>query len=304
MQTSLFKGIITDNRSWSMCWKSEDIYMPLLKYIYETSHMKFGEILTPPETSNALFRVGNSIIKIFIPPETNLKDGGEYIAELEGIKFCKNLGINTPDILCHGIINDNLYSFPYIIMTYIDGIEADTAFLEYSKSEKIEYVLKLKEIMNTISIPTNINIRRYDEPYFINHVNWNSMSESFREDRKNYLANANIPEPVFNQGDFGGCNVIIDKQGRLNLIDFASSLIAPYYYEMPDWDEHYLMEAYYGNYKNDEFYEISLMATLIYHFSPFFSINSFAEEAGINIADISSVSMLKNIIIKSLNSKK
>ena len=95
-------------------------------------------------------------------------------------------------------------------------------------------------------------------------------------------------------------NVIIDKQGRLNLIDFASCLIAPWFYEMPGWDESYLMEAYYGDYMNEDFYEILIMDTLICHYSPWHSIYHLAKEVNIGVADITSVDMLKNMIIKQI----
>jgi len=302
-KTNLFKEIITDIRSWEKYKKSKEMFIPLLKYIYEINNIKFSEISSPAETSNAIFRTGDTIAKIFPPTETNLKDGGEYTAELEGIKFCKSLGINTPDIICHGTAYENLQSFPYIIMTYIDGVEADTAFLDYSKSEKIEYVLKLKEIAQIINIPTDINIPRYDDPDKLYHENWNIMPEAFREDRKRYIENADFPEAVFNQGDTGGRNVIIDKQGRLNMVDFASCLTAPWYYEIPWWDEDFLVEAYYGDYKNDEFYDVLLMDTMIYPFGAF-NIKWSAKEAGVDFNSLTSVDALKNMIIKGIEGGK
>jgi len=300
MKKNLFNETITDIHSWKTYWKSEEKYMPLVKHIYEINNMEFGNISTPPKSTNPVFRVGETILKVFYPFEKTLEDGGDYTAELEGLIFCKNLGVNVPDILCNGTIYDNLCSFPYIVMTCIDGVEAETVFEKYNLLEQVEFVKQLRKLNDTISITTNINIPRYDESLRINHSNWSIMPESFREDRKRFIENYDFPEPVFNQGDFAECNIIIDKQGRLNMIDFASCLIAPRYYEMPFWDEAVLMEAYYGDYKNDCFYDALLMDTLIY-FGGAFNIKNDAKILGIDFNSITSVDVLKNILIERVN---
>ena len=79
------------------------------------------------------------------------------MAELEGLIFCKNLGVNVPDIFCTGMMHDNLCSFPYIVMTCIDGVEADTVFEEYNLPDKIEFVKQLRKLNDTISITTKID---------------------------------------------------------------------------------------------------------------------------------------------------
>jgi len=301
LNTDLFAATITDEHSWKSCWQSKETYIPLLKHIYQINKLSFGEVSTFSECSNAVFRIGETILKIFYPQETAIKDGGEYMAELEGLKFCNGLGINTPDIICNGIIHDSVYTFPYIVMNYINGIDADTAFMKYSQSEKVEHVKKLKELVDIISVPTNINIPRYDEPCRINHNFWNRMPTLFQEDRMRYIENATFPDAVFNQGDFGGQNIIIDTQGRLHMIDFASCLKAPWYYEMPIWEDSVLMDAYYGDYKNDDFYDTLLMATLVYHWSPF-NIENDANDLGVDVNSITSVAALRDLLVTRVNS--
>ena len=302
-KTKLFNEKITDWDSWSGIIESkEQPIMPLLKYIYEINNIKLENTAFVKYGFGgcSVYRAGDTIIKIFCPPEIKSPWGVLYSTELEGMKFCKNLGVLAPEIICNGTIHDGPYSFSYIVMNYIDGIRADKIIDGYSKSEKIDFALKVKEIANKIHIPTDINIPRYDDPCNINHELWNNMPKLFREDRKRYLSTVKLPELVYTHGDFGGGNIIIDKQGRLNLIDFAESLIAPYYFDGCASDDPVIMEAYYGDYKNDEFYENQIISRLIGWFNPI-SIKWHAEELGIDFASITSVDKLRNMIIKRIN---
>jgi len=191
-------------------------------------------------------------------------------------------------------------------MSYIDGVESIRAIPGYTKSEKTEFAIKVKELANKIHVPTKIDIPHFDDLAKIDGL-WGAMPEAFREDRNHYLSSVNFSELVFAHGDLGHRKIIIDKQGCLNLIDFSESLIAPHYY---DWSFIYndddfgndpvIMKAYFGAYKNDEFYEIQTIAWLINWFGAVF-IDWRSKEMGIDPKTITSVSALKNLIIKLLN---
>jgi len=303
METNLFKEIITGWDSWSSIIESkEKPIIPLLKYIYEINNIKL-------ENTNfikygfggcSVYRADDTVIKIFCPPEIKSPWAVLYNTELEAMKFCKSLGVLTPDIICTGTIYDSFYSFSYIVMNHIDGIIANKVIDSYNKSEKIDFTLKLMEIGDKIHIPTDINIPRYDNPS--REGLWDIMPESFREDRKLYLSKIKFPDLVFHHGDFGSNNIIIDKQGRLNLIDFAESIKAPFYY---DWrggyDDSIIMETYFSGYEKDELYEIFTTACLIDWFVV--GIKWRAEKLNIDFASITSVNALKNMIIKRINEK-
>ena len=299
MSKKLFNEIVKDRSDWTRCWASKEVFTPLLKHIYEANHIKFNE---PQKTAGStVFRVGDTVIKIFYPPEIKFKDAaGEYNTELEAMKFCRNLGVFTPDIICNGIIYDS-YSFPYIVTRYIDGIESPEAV--QNKSEEIGFKLKLKEIADKIHVPTDINIPRYDDSSKIDHELWNTMPESFREDRKCWLASVKLPEPVFVHGDLGHRNIIIDKQGRLNLIDFAESVIAPYYFEYKYYlNDDIIKEICFGNCTKDELCEIFTIICLIDWYGAVL-IKMRSEELGIDFSSITSVNALRDLTIKKLNKK-
>lgn len=301
MKKCLFAEAITDSRSWEKCSET-GAFLSLLKHIYDTNHLKLGEVSAIPGVAG-VFQVGNTIVKLFQPPEANLGHERFFQTELSAMNFCKNAGVLTPEIICSGIINDCVYSFPYTVMVCIDGVEADEVISSYDKIGKIEFSLKLKEITNKIHIPTNIEIPSYDDPTKMGNKLWNHMSEPFREDRMLHLAKTKFPEPVFQHGDLWDRNIFIDKLGRLVLIDFAESLVAPSYYDigpiiLNGGYDPVRLEAYWGDYKNDAFYDQFTTAWLLNWFGAIF-IEWRANEMGIDFKSIASVNALRSMVIKS-----
>jgi serine/threonine protein kinase len=307
MNKNFFAEPIKNGDEWHKLKQSKENFIPLIKYIYETNRLKFDEAFVSHEPEYAVFRAENTVVKIYNPPEAKIWDEPEYDTELKALKFCENLDVLTPDIICNGIVSDDIYSFPYIVMNYIDGVNVENIAPDFNNSEKVEFALKLKELTSKINVAADIKIMRCDDPDRINHRLWNHLPESFKEERKHYIENTDFPEFVFNHGDLNDNNIIIDKQGRLNLIDFAESVIAPDFY---DWGsilyclgyDPVMMEAYFGDYKSNGFYE-TLTISYMLHFWGGVHIEEIAREAGVDFADITSVSALKNMLIKWLNIK-
>ena len=123
--------------------------------------MTLGKVKQISESSE-VFQVENTVIKLFRPPEVKLP-GYEriYETELTAMNFCKNADVLTPDIVCTGVVKDEVYSFPYTVMVMIDGFEADKVISGFDNKSKIEYSLKLRELTDKIYIPANIDIPCY-----------------------------------------------------------------------------------------------------------------------------------------------
>lgn len=297
---SIFNETITSHRSWEE-FSQSGAFLPLIKHIYEINKIAFGETALVSEF-NEVFQVGNTAVKLFRPPEAKLA-GYEriYETELSAMNFCKSAGVLTPEIICTGIINDDVYSFPYTVMVYIDGVRADKIISGYDKKSKIEFSLKLKEMTDKIYIPTNIDIPRYHDFDKMGSTLWNKMPELFREDRKKYLAEVKFPEPVFQHGDLWDGNIFINKQGGLVLIDFAESLIAPSYYDIAPLilnskHDSISLETYFGEYKNDIFYDNFTTAWLLNWFGAEYIILR-ARETGIDLESVTSVNVLRNMVV-------
>jgi len=302
MNQCLFHGTIADAQAWGSYHKAK-AFFPLIKYIYETNHLKFGEIIPVPGVSG-VYKAGNTVVKLYYPPETELVYAKFYRTEINAMEFCKSTGVLTPEIIRTGVVRDSVYRFPYIVMANLDGIEASELLPGYDKSKKIAFSIKLKEITDKIHIKTGIDIPCYHDSLKIDSYLWARMPESFREDRKRYLAENQFPELVFQHGDLWDRNIFVDKQERLILIDFAESLIAPPCYDLGPMIlngpiDPVRLEAYLGEYRNEAFYEKFTLAWLLNWFGAIF-IEWRVKELGMDMAGITSVSALKDVVVKLL----
>ena len=301
----LFKGeILNDYPSWQQFTSSTEAFTPLIEHIYEINNLKRPETIYNKSQSDGVFRIDDTIIKIFFPPEVEvrMRDSREYTTELAVLQHAHNAGILVPDIICSGAVRDARYAFNYIVMNYIDGETADQALGAYTDAQKIDYAHKLKEIAAKLHVPNpGLDVPHFNQPGKIDHALWNNMPESFRQDRLRYIADAVFPEAVVCHGDMGGRNIIIDDQGRLYLIDFAESVHAPPCYDMPLAGEHgrdkILMEAYYGDYKNEKFYDAFTMRMLLGWFCGV-SIKWLSEKAGFDFERITGVAALRKMLIQ------
>jgi len=284
----LFQGTILDDyTSWHGFLKTPEVFAPLIKHIHEINNLSFDEMSFMKMTIGAVFRTGDKVTKIFFPPEVKkrVSDRREYVAELTVMEHARNAGILVPDVICNGTVRDGPYTFNYIVMNYIEGTLAKDMIPEYNDSEKVEFAFKLKEIAAKLHSPNSgLMIPRFNEPDRINNVFWNDMPESFKEDRLGHIADAIFPEPVVCHGDMGMQNIIVDAEGRLHLIDFAESILAPHYYDLPLlYSDSILMGAYYGDYQNEVFYDVITMSQLL---SRWVNIRRLAEESGFDFIGI------------------
>ena len=308
----LFKGTLeNDHESWHGYLRSLGAFFPLIKHIFEINHLMFDESSFAKMPSGAVYHTGNKVVKIYFPPEikTRVCDTRGYTTELVAMEHARRVGILAPEIICNGSVYDEPYTFDYIVMNYIEGSLVKELIPDYSDSEKAEFAIKLKDVMNMLHIPApDLNIPRFDDFGMINNTLWNNLPESFREDRQRHISNTVYPELVVCQGDMGGQNIIIDSKGRLNIIDFAESIHAPCYYDertlLEDyWQDRILMEALYGDYKNDKFYDMITMSMLLGWFNGVI-IGWLAEKIGYDFNRITSVKALKVMLIELLNGGK
>ena len=311
MAEFIFKETLTEGS-----WKEDEhsinnAFMPLITHICGINNIKFEEI-SRVFTLN-VFRIGkggNKIIKLFFPNQFGNDCSEYYYAELSALSQAEKAGINAPEIICTGIIHDR-YNFYYIVMSYIDGVNAKEALPNYTDSEKIEFCEKFKIITDKFSLIKDLSkTPRFDQPERIGNNmwgnNWGDFTELFRENRQKYLSKQNLREIVFNHGDTNLNNIIIDKSSKIFLIDFADSAAAPYLYDLPTIIysvfacEPLMMKTYFGNYKNEEFYEKVMISLLIYWFGAYF-INSIAKAVNIKMGNISDMEMLKDVVVKSID---
>jgi aminoglycoside phosphotransferase len=228
---NLFKERIESRADWGGVFRSVQAFSPLVEYILNKENLPSEKIETLTPGTNAVFRSGEYVIKIFAPSESGLDQTDDLKTELFALKRANETGVAAPKLVASGVVEDK-YRFAYMITEYIEGAEFSEAVKSMSGEEKIAAARRLRtatDKMNTPCKPFNgidvINdkgrYRRWDKRY----------SDKFKAERLEYIKSRNFGEKVFCHGDLCGDNILLTPQGELCIIDFADAVLAPPVYE-------------------------------------------------------------------------
>jgi serine/threonine protein kinase len=295
-----------NNDSWEFIKQSIDAFELLIKAIFN----KHGLVYSKAENLsgvNAVFRVGDKVIKIFAPVESGFYSADYYKIESEALNHANSVQVASPKLLFNGIIDDK-YIFKYIIMEFIDGQEAEHKIASFTENEKNIFSAKVRSITNKL----NVNMQNAIIPVLSRDVcllndRWSRKDylESFCEDRISVIKEMSFNDLVYVHGDINAKNIIINNNGAIYFIDFAESHIAPYYYEW--WSIVFLlfkcdttmMTAYFGDYRNEEFYNQLTKSILINEFGAV-AVKEICEAMAVDTSTLTNISKLKELIIRCL----
>lgn len=93
--TNLFTFELNGWNSRSKVFQSIKDFQPLIKYIYESNSLPLSQIEQCTPGTNAVFKVGSTVIKIFAPKESGFDSDSDYVTELFGMERANKLGIST-----------------------------------------------------------------------------------------------------------------------------------------------------------------------------------------------------------------
>ena len=293
---NLFKKEINNWDDWGNIYQSIADFSLLIEYILKKEKLHFSEIehLTPG--TNAVFRVGDYVIKIFAPNESGIDQTLDLQTELYAVKKCNILGISVPKLIAEGIVEDK-YCFAYMVTEYINGMEFTKAEKTMTDIEKINFGQKLRELTDLMNTPCE----HFNDIDVINdkgrYRRWDSCTENFKCERIAYLKSHDFGENLFVHGDLCGDNIIITPKGDLFVIDFADAVLAPKIYEQSlvamelfKLDAK-LLQGYFGNYSTDELTDLCFNGLLIHDFG-----GDIVKNYIDNICEINSLSKLKDML--------
>jgi len=270
--TSLFSGRIGNWKDWGRVFQSIELFTPLMEHIFCEERLPFEAARNLTPGTNAVFKVGKYVIKIFAPAESGIDQTMDMRTELFAMKRAEEVGVRTPRLVARGMVEDK-YRFAYLITEYIEGVEFVEAVKTMSRDEKISVARRLREAtdrMNTACEPFNGIDVINDEN---RRIRWDARyTERFRAERLAYIKTRDYGEQVFAHGDLCGDNIILSPDGELFIIDFADSVLAPVIYERahvavelfrldPD-----LLYGYFGNTSALELTELCFDGILIHDF--------------------------------------
>lgn len=221
-----------DWNSWRQVFNSIEVFAPLIEQIFIVEGLNFDKIEPLKEGTNAVFKVGAYVVKIYAPKETGMNTESDYKTELFGIERANSLKISTPKLVAKGEIKDK-YIFRYLIMEYINGHTLGDIEDKLNYDEKIKIGQKLRLITDNLNSKcekfNHINIIERE----LNNKSWSSLPHNFNEERIDYLRTLTLNNEVYVHGDLNPDNVIIDDVGEVYIIDFADAHLAPIEYEFP-----------------------------------------------------------------------
>ena len=268
---ALFNYDICGCDSWGEIFQKIEIWEPLIHHIFAKEKLRVSKIENLSPGTNAVFKSGDYVVKIFAPKESGFDVSMDYATELYSLSFVRSLKILTPKIITHGIIRDT-YDFSYIIMEFIKGVMFDEASLNFTDNEKYFFAKRLREITDLFNKPcedfNGIDVLLDQGRY----RRWSIFTEKFRDDRLEYLHNHNFGTKVFVHGDLCGDNLIIDNKNCIYILDFADSVLAPIVYEhahlatvLFGFNTNYL-NGFFGKYSTNELVDLCFDGLLMHDF--------------------------------------
>jgi len=266
----IFKEQITNWQEWGDIFQSIPAFMPLIEYIFRIENIPFERVENLTPGTNAVFKVGNFVIKIFAPEESGIDQTLDLQTELFSTKRAIKLGISTPKFIANGVVKDK-YHFAYLITEHINGVELNAAINKMTDNEKFAVGRKLRDIcdkMNTPCKPFNgIDVINDKGRY----RRWDIYSESFKEERLAYIKSYNYGNNIFVHGDLCLDNILLTPDGELYIIDFADAVLAPVIYEHAllayefNFDSA-LTQGYFYDYSTNDFIDMCFNGLLIHDF--------------------------------------
>jgi serine/threonine protein kinase len=232
----LFTEQINNWEDWGNVFQSIPAFTPLIEYIFKKENLPAAKIENLMPGTNAVFKVGSYVVKIFAPPGL-LEDedfGTNVDVELFGIKWANSQGVPSPKLIADGAVEDKYY-FRYMIMEHINGKMLDEIEDSLSYEDKIIIGQKLRKIFDSLNMPcenfTPIDVMQYAR----DNKAWEAegFPESFQKERLAYLDGLRMSdyEKVYCHGDTHCQNILIDDDLNVYLIDFADAMYAPVGYE-------------------------------------------------------------------------
>ena len=199
----LFNYELNGKKSWAKMFCDVKAFTPLVKEVLRRHELPDAEVTGLTPGTNAVFRAGDYVVKLYAPPESGFADGSFGLSEWQAVSAAASAGVKLPCPIARGEIHDR-YVFAYMVMEYMQGQELGDVIDHCSDQEKYAYGQKLRVLFDRLhqAACPDFAGRKLEGGEYLIH------------------------------GDMTGENILL-VDGELALIDFGDALLGPLCYEMP-----------------------------------------------------------------------
>lgn len=226
----LFAPELRDWKDWGRVYDSREAFAPLAAAILagEGLPVRPLELCTPG--TNANFRVGGYLLKIFAPEETGAHPRTDWEAECFGLRRARELGVSAPRLVARGRFRDR-YTFWYIVTDFLEYPSFEERRTAMTPGEKRRFGAALRAITDRLHrsrpCPPGTDLRRQA----LASKGWDAFPPKFRREREAFIRRYAAEDPGYVHGDLCGDNLLVREDGEPVVLDFADGTTAPAAYE-------------------------------------------------------------------------
>ena len=162
---TLFTEQINNWDDWGNIFQSIPAFTSLVNHILKAKSLPASEIENLTPGTNAVFKTGRYVVKIYAPAESGIDQTLDMHTELFASARANRIGVSAPRLTAHGFVQDK-YRFAYMITEYVEGVALADAVNAMSDAEKIEIGRRLRIVtdkMNTVCESFNgIDVELFD----------------------------------------------------------------------------------------------------------------------------------------------
>ena len=229
----LFNTTLINKKNWLEAIKNTVEVNNLITYIFEKEKIRVSSLYPLTPSTNAVYRVGCYVIKVFAPEIIGYPAEEEFKREIYMLMNLELSGIKAPRLYSKGIIEDK-YVFYYLITEFItDSITASKFLINSKPHVTYDFLINLQLVIDKIhQIKADNNLTqllsRKTACYLKGELEFERVKLV-----NNFLITKSPSKNVFVHTDLSGDNILINKNHEIIIIDFEDWMYSNEAIELP-----------------------------------------------------------------------
>lgn len=231
----LFSETISGWEDWCRVFQSLEAFTPLAMEICRRHGLPERPLQPLPPGTNAVFRCGDVVLKIFVPREAGFDSFVDLTREYRAGLFATAQKLHCPAVRAGGEIADR-YRFGYLVFDFLPFPSVSEVFPSFSDQQKQSFALQVNELCDCLhqSADASLTLPHIDLiEQARENERWKQWPQPLAGEMLSLLPAVLPDAPVLVHGDLTRDNLLVSEQGELFVLDFADSVLAHADYELP-----------------------------------------------------------------------